>query len=57
MRLARAKRRRATAGAYGLQVGVVWFVLGLVLIIAYQVYAHRVFWGKVPITEQPADGM
>jgi cytochrome bd ubiquinol oxidase subunit II len=39
----------ATAGAYGLQVGVVWFVIGLVLIIAYQVYAHRAFWGKVPI--------
>jgi len=39
----------------GLQVGVVWFVIGLVLIIAYQVYAHRVFWGKVPIMEQRAD--
>lgn len=39
----------ATAGAYGLQVGVVWFVIGLVLIIAYQVFAHRAFWGKVPI--------
>ena len=39
----------AAAGAYGLQVGVVWFVIGLVLIIAYQVYAHRAFWGKVPI--------
>ena len=38
----------ATAGAYGLQVGVVWFVTGLVLIIAYQVFAHRFFWGKVP---------
>ena len=39
----------ATAGAYGLQVGVVWFVIGLVLIITYQVYAHRAFWGKVPL--------
>jgi cytochrome bd ubiquinol oxidase subunit II len=39
----------ATAGAYSLQVGVVWFLIGLVLIIAYQVYAHRAFWGKVPI--------
>jgi len=35
----------------------VWFVMGFVLIIAYQVYAHRVFWGKVPTTEQSADGM
>ena len=46
-----------TAGAYGLQVGVVWFVIGLVLIIAYQVYAHRTLWGKVPIMEQRADGL
>ena len=47
----------AAAGAYGLQAGAVWFVLGFVLIIVYQVYAHRAFWGKVPITEQSADGM
>jgi len=47
----------AATDAYGLQVGATWFVIGLVLIIVYQVYAHRAFWGKVPITEQPADGM
>ncbi len=47
----------AATGAYGLQAGAVWFVMGFVLIIAYQVYAHRVFWGKVPTTEQSADGM
>ena len=46
----------ATTGSYGLQAGVVWFVIGFVLIIVYQVYAHYVFWGKVPITEQRADG-
>lgn len=46
----------ASTSAYGMQVGVVWFVIGLVLIIAYQVYAHWAFWGKVPITEQRADG-
>ena len=39
------------------QVGVVWFVIGLVLIIAYQVYAHRTLWEKVPIMEQRADGL
>jgi len=38
-------------------VGVVWFVIGLVLIIAYQVYAHRTLWEKVPIMEQRADGL
>jgi cytochrome d ubiquinol oxidase subunit II len=46
----------ATTGSYGLQAGFVWFVIGFVLIIVYQVYAHYVFWGKVPITEQRADG-
>lgn len=37
----------ATAGAYGLQVGLVWFLIGFALAIAYQVYAQRAFWGKV----------
>jgi cytochrome bd ubiquinol oxidase subunit II len=46
----------ATTGSYGLQAGFVWFVIGFVLIIVYQVYAHYVFWGKVPITAQRADG-
>ena len=39
----------AATDAYGLQVGLVWFLIALVLIIAYQVYAHHAFWGKVPI--------
>ena len=42
----------ATTGSYGLHAGFMWFVIGFVLIIVYQVYAHYVFWGKVPITEQ-----
>src|SRR5437899_10097676 len=46
----------AATDAYGLQVGAAWFVIGLVLIIVYQVYAHRAFWGKVPTMEQSADG-
>jgi len=37
----------ATAGAYGMQVGLWWFLVGFSLVIVYQVYAHRVFWGKV----------
>ncbi|MCI0428791.1 MAG: cytochrome d ubiquinol oxidase subunit II [Nitrospiraceae bacterium] len=39
----------ATAGAYGMHVGLWWFLIGFGLIIAYQVYAHRVFWGKVQL--------
>ncbi len=37
----------ATAGAYGMHVGLWWFLIGFGLIIAYQVCAHRAFWGKV----------
>ena len=37
----------ATAGAYGMQVGLWWFLVGFSLVIVYQVYAHRVFLGKV----------
>lgn len=39
----------ATAGAYGMQVGLWWFLIGFGLIIAYQVCAHRAFWGKVQL--------
>jgi cytochrome d ubiquinol oxidase subunit II len=39
----------AAAGAYGLQVGLVWFLMGILLVIGYQVYVHRAFWGKVRI--------
>jgi len=37
----------AATDAYGLTAGLWWFAAGFVLIIAYQVYAHRAFWGKV----------
>jgi len=39
----------ATAGAYGMQVGLWWFLVGFSLVIVYQVYAHRAFWGKVSL--------
>ncbi len=39
----------ATAGAYGMHVGLWWFLIGFGLIIAYQVCAHRAFWGKVQL--------
>ncbi|MDF0645159.1 MAG: cytochrome d ubiquinol oxidase subunit II [Nitrospira sp.] len=37
----------ATAGIYGMHAGLWWFLPGFILVIAYQVYAHRLFWGKV----------
>jgi cytochrome d ubiquinol oxidase subunit II len=39
----------ATAGAYGMQVGLWWFLIGFGLIVSYQAYAHRIFWGKVQL--------
>jgi cytochrome d ubiquinol oxidase subunit II len=39
----------ATAGAYGMQVGLWWFLIGFGLIVAYQIIAHRAFWGKVQL--------
>ena len=38
----------AATNTYGLQVGAKWFVIGFVLIIAYQISLHRTFRGKVP---------
>ena len=37
----------ATAGAYGMHAGLWWFLIGFSLLLAYQYYAHRLFWGKV----------
>lgn len=39
----------ATAGAYGMEVGLWWFLIGFGLIIVYQVCAHRAFRGKVQL--------
>jgi len=39
----------ATAGAYGMQVGIWWFLVGLSLIIAYQACVHQAFRGKVKL--------
>ncbi len=39
----------STAGAYGMEVGLWWFLIGFALTVAYQVIAHRAFWGKVAV--------
>jgi len=37
----------ATAGAYGLKVGLVWFVIAFSLTLVYTIAVYRAFWGKV----------
>ncbi len=39
----------AAASPYGLRVGVVWFIIGISLVITYTIYVHRCFWGKVEL--------
>lgn len=39
----------ATGGAYGMQIGLWWFLLGFSLLIAYQACAHQAFRGKVKL--------
>jgi len=41
----------SSAGAYGLHVGLVWWVLGAALAIAYFVFIYRMFGGKVQLEE------
>ena len=42
----------AAAGSYGLQVGLLWFSLGIVLVLMYMIYVYRSFWGKVPMPHE-----
>lgn len=37
----------ASASAYGLEVGIVWWTVAFVLVLAYSWYVHKVFSGKV----------
>lgn len=39
----------ATAGVYGLQIGLWWFLIGIILLIAYQICAHQAFRGRVKL--------
>jgi cytochrome d ubiquinol oxidase subunit II len=41
----------AKAGEYGLQVGAIWWIIGMVLALAYFAYLFFTFRGKVVITE------
>jgi cytochrome d ubiquinol oxidase subunit II len=42
----------ASAAQYGLRIGLVWFIPGMLLTAAYFVYAYRSFAGKVRLEER-----
>lgn len=37
----------ASAGSYGLQSALWWFTIGLAVVMFYQIFIHRLFWGPV----------
>lgn len=37
----------AKAGAYGLKIGLVWWIIGMILAAGYFIYVYRTFAGKV----------
>ena len=37
----------AKAGAYGLKIGLIWWVIGMILATGYFIYVYRTFAGKV----------
>jgi cytochrome d ubiquinol oxidase subunit II len=39
----------AKAGAYGLKVGLIWWVLGMILAAGYFIFVYRSFAGKVVV--------
>jgi len=41
----------AKAGAYGLQIGLIWWAIGMVLAAGYFTYLYRSFAGKVSVDE------
>jgi len=41
----------ASAGTYGLRIGLWWFLCGFALAVTYQIYVHRAFWGKARLDQ------
>jgi cytochrome bd ubiquinol oxidase subunit II len=39
--------RNAKAGAYGLKIGLIWWIIGMILAAGYFIYVYRTFAGKV----------
>jgi len=45
----------AATSEYGLRLGLVWFSIGFVLMLAYVGFMYRSFWGKVTTKSQEQD--
>jgi cytochrome d ubiquinol oxidase subunit II len=43
----------AKAGAYGLKIGLVWWVIGIILAAGYFTFVYRSFAGKVVVEKDP----
>jgi len=43
----------AKAGPYGLKVGLIWWVIGMILATGYTVFVYRSFAGKVEAGASP----
>ncbi len=41
----------ASASQYGMAVGLVWWIIGIILATIYFVVTYRLFWGKVGVAE------
>jgi cytochrome d ubiquinol oxidase subunit II len=41
--------RTAKAGEYGLKIGLVWWIIGMILAAGYSTYVYRSFAGKVVV--------
>ncbi|MEK7408354.1 MAG: hypothetical protein AAB225_25055 [Acidobacteriota bacterium] len=44
----------AAAGAYGLKIGLAWWIPGMLLASGYTVFAYHRFAGKVRLEEEEA---
>ena len=42
----------ASAGSYGLSVGLIWWTIGIIIAIGYFVFVYRTFGGKVGIGDE-----
>lgn len=42
----------SATGAYGLQVGLWWFVAGILLMLAYQIFVHVAFRGRIAVDSE-----